>query len=100
MSLNRRQLPIASPCQEFVGRQATATEPAFCTRCEKSVHDLTRMTEAQVITLLAKNLGGRVCVSYRARADGAIALRPTPSRLAPAAIAVSLAGCAGHVSEA
>jgi hypothetical protein len=100
MSLTRRQLPIASPCQEFVGRVATATTPAFCTRCEKSVHDLSRMTEAEVITLLAKNLGGRVCVSYRAKTDGSIATRRPVSRFAPAAIAASLAGCAGHVSEA
>lgn len=100
MGLTRRQLPIASPCQEFVGRRATATEPAYCTRCEKNVHDLSRLTEREVVTLLAKHLGTRVCVSYRAHADGSIALRPTPSRFAPAALAVSLAGCAGHLSEA
>ncbi|HWB77554.1 MAG TPA: hypothetical protein VG755_21460 [Nannocystaceae bacterium] len=99
MGLTRRQLPIASPCQEFVGRRATATEPAYCTRCEKNVHDLSRLTEPEVITLLARNIGKRVCVSYRTGADGSIAMRPTPSRFAPAALAVSLAGCAGHMSE-
>lgn len=100
MGLTRRQLPIASPCQEFVGRRATATEPAFCSRCEKSVHDLSRLSEQEVITLLARNIGGRVCVSYRVNAEGKIATRPNPPRFAPAALAVSLAGCAGHLSDA
>lgn len=100
MTLHRRQLPIASPCQQFVGRAATATSPAFCARCEKSVHDLSGMRESEVVTLLAKNLGQRVCVSYRARPDGSIATRRERSRFAAAALAVSLAGCAGHLDGA
>lgn len=97
--ITRRQLPILSACQQFVGRSATDDEPAYCTNCSKHVHDLSRMKEREVIGLLARHLGERVCISYRSRADGTIALRATPSRFAPVALAVALAGCAGHVSD-
>ncbi|HWB80361.1 MAG TPA: hypothetical protein VG755_35595 [Nannocystaceae bacterium] len=101
MALHRRQLPIVSPCDGFEGREATDREPAFCTRCAKPVHDLSRLTEREVVTLLARHVGGGLCLSYRTRDDGAIVTRAAPpSRLAPAVIAASLAGCAGHLGDA
>lgn len=101
VALHRRQLPIVSPCDGFEGREATDREPAFCTRCAKPVHDLSRLTEREVVGLLARHAGGELCLSYRTREDGAIVTRtPPPSRLAPVAIAASLAGCAGHLGDA
>jgi hypothetical protein len=100
MGLHRRQLPIASPCERFEGSEATADRAAFCTRCDKHVHDLSRMTEPEVVNLFARNHGHEICVSYRVRADGAVALRKPTPRLGPAAMALSLAGCAGHLAEA
>jgi hypothetical protein len=100
VSLHRRQLPIASPCERFEGTEATADRAAFCTRCDKHVHDLSRLTEPEVVDLLARHLGREVCVSYRARPDGTIALRKPASRVAPAAMALALAGCAGHLTDA
>ncbi|MBC8072019.1 MAG: hypothetical protein IAG13_27095 [Deltaproteobacteria bacterium] len=99
MGLHRRQLPIASPCERFEGTEATAEQAAFCTRCDKHVHDLSRLTEPEVVELLARHRDREVCVSYRTRADGTIALRKAPPRLAPAAMALAMTGCAGHLSE-
>lgn len=100
VALHRRQLPIVSPCDGFEGREATDREPAFCTRCAKPVHDLSRLTEREVVGLLARHVGGELCLSYRTHEDGAIVTRAAPpSRLAPAALAASLAGCAGHLGE-
>ncbi len=99
MTLHRRQLPIASPCQAFEGTPASESTPAFCTRCDKHVHDLSRLTEPQVVELLARHVDERLCVSYRTRTDGTIALRRPPPRLAPATFALSLAGCAGHLAD-
>jgi hypothetical protein len=99
MTIHRRQLPIASPCRSFEGRAATATSPAFCTRCDKPVHDLSRLTEREVVTLLARHRETGLCVSYRARKDGAIAMRTPQPPIAPAALALSLAGCAAHLEE-
>lgn len=98
MGLHRRQLPIASPCERFEGTEATADRAAFCTRCDKHVHDLSRLTEPQVVDLLARNVGREVCVSYRTRPDGTIALRKPVSPMAPAAIALAMTGCAGHLA--
>jgi hypothetical protein len=100
VALHRRQLPIASPCLGFEGHAATATAPAFCTRCDKPVHDLSRLSEPEVIGVLAQHVGRELCIAYRTRADGAVVTRATPSRLGPAALAASLSGCAGHLAEA
>jgi len=100
VGITKRQLPIASPCREFAGRPATADAPAFCTNCDKAVHDLSRLSEDEVITLLARHRKTGLCVSYRTRPDGTIRMRAPAPRFAPAALAVSLAGCAGHLVEA
>jgi hypothetical protein len=100
VSLHRRQLPIASPCERFEGTEASADRAAFCTRCDKHVHDLSRLSEPEVVNLLARHRDREICISYRARTDGTIALRKPAPRLAPAAMALSLAGCAGHLTEA
>jgi hypothetical protein len=97
--LHRRQLPVVSPCDEFVGREAIGNEPAYCTRCAKTVHDLSGMREREVIALLRKTIGQDVCISYRTREDGSIQLRPERRSLAPLGLALSLAGCAGHLDE-
>lgn len=99
MTLTRFQLPIVSPCEEFVGTEASAAGPGFCTRCDKAVHDLTFLDERQVISLLARNGDNRLCVAYRTRKDGSIVTRAKPSRLAAPLAALTLAACAGHVTE-
>jgi hypothetical protein len=99
MTILRRQLPITTPCRSFEGRAGTATSPAFCTRCAKPVHDLSQLTEREVVTLLARHRETGLCVSYRARADGAIAMRTATPPLAPAAFALSLTGCAAHLED-
>ncbi len=100
VGITKRQLPIASPCRAFAGRPATADAPAFCTNCDKAVHDLSRLSEDEVVTLLARHRKTGLCVSYRTRPDGTIRLRAPAPRFAPAALAVSLAGCAGHMPDA
>lgn len=97
--LHRRQLPVISACDEFVGREATDHAPAHCTHCAKDVHDLSRLTEDEVIALIARR-GGDLCVSYRVRDDGSIELRSRRPRFAPVTLALALTGCAGHLGEA
>lgn len=96
--LHRRQLPVISQCDAFVGREATDDAPGHCTHCAKDVHDLSRLTEDEVIALIART-GGDLCVSYRMRDDGTIELRQRRSRLAPVGLALALTGCAGHFGE-
>ncbi len=97
--LHGRQLPVLAHCDRFVGSEATAEREAYCTSCSKHVHDLSRMTEREVIRFLARHLDEDVCISYRMRPDGALELAPRPSLLAPAALALSLTGCAGHMGS-
>jgi hypothetical protein len=96
--LHRRQLPVISHCDAFVGREASDDAPGHCTHCAKDVHDLSRMTEDEVVRLIART-GGDLCVSYRVREGGAIELRSRRSRLAPVGLALALTGCAGHFGE-
>lgn len=96
--LHRFQLPVISQCDAFVGREATDDAPGHCTHCAKDVHDLSRMTEDEVVALIART-GGDLCVSYRVREDGMIELRQRRPRLAPAVLTLALTGCAGHFGE-
>jgi hypothetical protein len=67
-----------------------------CAVCDKVVHDLRRMSEREVVDLLARSHGSSICVAYRTRSDGSIVLRDEP-RARPGVLAILLAAaCAGH----
>ena len=65
---------IDSPCPLRMPTLPTA-QKNFCTRCERKVHDLSAMTEAERGAFLA-SCSGKVCVAYALpRAPQAAALR-------------------------
>lgn len=106
--MHKIHLPIANPCHE--DWDAMRREPdarRFCDQCDKSVHDLSAMTERAAKDLLSAPRSGRICIRYKTDARGRVrfsdptAAAPTPSRfagwragLATAAAAFALAGCA------
>ncbi|MEM6997233.1 MAG: hypothetical protein AAF721_42405 [Myxococcota bacterium] len=101
--LTRARLPIADPCQQDFGRMPRTGSRMYCDRCEKSVHDLTTMTEAEAGAFLAKHSGARVCVRYAVDEEGALRFRPAAPIAkggALLALASMAAACAGHAPEA
>jgi len=105
VAFHRRQLPILDPCHDFVPAPGSADEGGFCDRCQKHVHDVSTMRESELRRFLAAHAGTRVCVSYRADAQGRLQLHPEPAAatgpaaLALGALALLLAACAGHAVE-
>lgn len=98
--LHSRQLQVVSPCDSFRGTPADGDRPAYCTHCSKHVHDLSRMSERELVLFIARHRDDDICISYEAREDGSIVTREQARALAPAALALSLAGCAGHMGDA
>lgn len=98
MPLHRDRLPVIGPCPSGVELAARGRGRAWCEQCSKPVLRLGEMTEPEVRALLAQHDGERICVEYRTRADGIIALRPEPASPRPllAAALAGLAACTGH----
>lgn len=72
----------------------------FCEQCSTAVHDLSQMTKLEAQVFLARRGGQRVCVRYRADAEGNLQFRPAPPvrpMLALAALGLGLAACTGYV---
>jgi hypothetical protein len=104
-------LRIEDPCHENWDAMHAQGARRFCDQCQKNVHDLSAMTEAEARALLASRSEGRLCVRYTVDASGTIRFRtPAPivpasalrrrgpaARLVPAAaIAMALAACTPH----
>lgn len=116
MVVHRRQLPVVDPCAGFVPAEGSVRgDGGFCERCQRDVHDVSAMSESQLRTFLVARAGTRVCVAYRVDARGYVRLRPEPPPSPPptqwplqahwmqgtvGALALLLAACAGHLSEA
>ncbi len=106
--MHKRHLPIANPCHEdWDGMHAQDGGRRFCDQCDKSVHDLSSMPEAQAKALLAAPRSGRICIRYRSDSHGRVrfadptAPAPMPrifaalrAAVGTAAAAMALAGCA------
>ncbi|HWB75150.1 MAG TPA: hypothetical protein VG755_09340 [Nannocystaceae bacterium] len=58
------------------------------------------MSEREVLLFFARHRNDDVCISYETRDDGSIVTQEKARALAPAALALSLAGCAGHMGDA
>lgn len=102
--VHRRQLPIASPCEDFVSPPGASDQGGFCERCQQRVHDVSVMRESELRRFLAARVGMQVCLAYRTDARGHLRLRAEPSwrdahALALGALALLLAACAGHATE-
>jgi hypothetical protein len=96
-----RKLPIVRSCPvggvlpNDTGVQATID----CTHCAAPVYDLTRRSEREVRRLLAAHVGRSICVQYRVRPDGDIAVGHVRSGLAAVGVGAWLVACAGHLDE-
>lgn len=98
MAIPARRLPIVGPCPHRASVVPTGAARLWCSGCETVVHDLGAMREREVRRLLARNVGRSICVTYRARSDGSVAMMPerAPRWIASSA-AVALGGCIGHL---
>jgi hypothetical protein len=92
-----RSLPIVEPCSGRVSLEGRDRAHLWCATCSKPVHDLSAMRTREVRALLVRNAGRSICVQYRMRCDGTIAIRPDPSPGWFAAATVALAGCASQL---
>src|SRR5690348_2559659 len=72
--MRRLHLPIQNPCHEnWDAMRQDGDAQRFCGVCDKSVHDLSALTESQARTVLdEESTKGRVCVRYKADGDGNI----------------------------
>lgn len=96
--MHRSRLPILQACDEDWARMPGTATTRRCAACDHEVIDLSAMTaEAAIDAVFAR--AGRACVRYRVDADGEIQFAPPRPRRAPAALALSLAACAGWVDE-
>lgn len=92
-------IQIASPCDEPWDKMAGDANVRHCSRCDKSVFNLSAMTLAEVHELVQKT-GNKFCKKYYLRADGTlmlddcpVGLRAARTRVAKVAFtAVSLIG--------
>ncbi|MEZ4472715.1 MAG: hypothetical protein R3F60_18405 [bacterium] len=91
------------PAFDFIcpeaGRLAGAGPTLYCVRCDRDVHDLSAMTEAEAAAFLDGCRGKSLCVRYEQDVDsGEVLFRPErrPGRLGKVTLAlgVSIAGLA------
>ncbi len=97
-------LPIASPCHESWDAMNGGEARRFCGVCQKDVHNLSAMAQAEAQALLREKSGEHLCVRYSSEADGTLRFRDLVPRasltrlLVRTAFAASmLAACAPHV---
>lgn len=114
MAVQQQHVAIQSPCPTTLDpeRAAGGVRSWYCGHCEKAVHVLSNMTEAEARSFLAANEGQDVCVTYAVKPDGTIRFKtpaPAPAPIVPvsslarrrrmvaaAGIGVALAACAPH----
>lgn len=110
MSLQAAQVEIQRPCpvdlpEDFRG----GARNRHCGHCDKTVHLLSSLTEAEATAFLEQSVGRDVCVTYLVDGGGKILFRPEPTivpvsalrppRLGVAAavgLGLALAACAPH----
>ncbi len=94
---------IVSPCHESWEAMQGEGARRYCGVCQKDVHDLSAMAQAEAQALLREQAGVSLCVRYSAEADGTLRFRdlvPKASltrKVVRTAFAASmLAACAPH----
>jgi hypothetical protein len=96
------RLSIASPCSADWNQMQGDERRRFCSSCSLHVHDLSRMTTDEAMSLLQQAGQGRVCVRFFRRSDGKVLTRDCPvglrqklRRMAARAAALWLLLCSG-----
>ena len=87
MNLGDLTLEIKEPCLVSWDTMAGDDQVRFCGICQKSVHNLSAMTEDEAVEFLTNN--ETACVRFYARNDGLIMTSPCPSEVAGSANVVS-----------
>jgi len=100
VTLRRIDLPIARTCPAELDLQPDAQGRSWCESCAQPVHVLASLREHEVRTLLAAHAGRSLCVEYRARSDGTIAVRPDAARPWLATALAGLAACSAPSGSA
>jgi hypothetical protein len=72
---------IASPCTADWSAMQGNDRTRFCRQCKLNVHDLSTMTSAEALDLLAAAGKGRLCVRFHRRADGTVLTQDCPKGL-------------------
>ena len=68
-------IEIASPCHESWEAMQGEGGRRFCGVCQKNVHDLSAMAQAEAQALLREQSGASLCVRYTAEVDGTLRFR-------------------------
>jgi hypothetical protein len=92
-------LTVKNPCS--VSWEGMEGEGAVrhCGRCRKNVFDLSAMTEADALELIALSEGD-LCVRFRRRADGTVVNADCPTARAPRAVRMRRLALAGALGAA
>ena len=101
MTLSRRSLPIAAPCDASWEDMQPDGARRFCGHCDEYVHDLSVMSEPEARSFLQSLNGREACLRYRSDAAGRVRFA-VPAPLGAAvlvATALLLAACAGWDAE-
>ena len=81
--MNRRDVPIETPCSARWDRMEGDAQRRRCSACETDVHDLTALTERDARAFVAAN--STACLRYRYdRRTGALVHATAPTGTAPA----------------
>ncbi|MBL8909768.1 MAG: hypothetical protein JNM17_03590 [Archangium sp.] len=75
------ELRIASPCSMTWEAMRGNSRVRHCDECNLKVFEISKLTEAEVRALLAKN-GGRICGQIFKRKDGTVLTRDCPEGVA------------------
>lgn len=110
MSVQAAQVEIQRPCpvelpEDFRG----GARNRHCGHCDKTVHLLSSLTEAEATAFLEQSAGRDVCVTYLVDGEGNILFRPEPTIVpvsalrrprfgvaAAVGLGLALAACAPH----
>ena len=105
---NLDRLRVAAPCPADWGKMAGDDRVRFCAECSLHVYNLSAMTRAEAVALVART-EGRFCARLYRRADGTVITRDCPvglravrrrvARVAGAAFAAVISFCTGAAGQ-
>ncbi|HZS44634.1 MAG TPA: ankyrin repeat domain-containing protein [Blastocatellia bacterium] len=73
------RVQITQPCTADWDSMIGNDKVRFCEHCAKDVHNISRMTRAQALLLIARS-EGRLCLRYHRSPDGSVATVDRPAR--------------------
>src|SRR5689334_11057146 len=74
--MHRRELHIPRPCPASWEAMQGDDTRRFCTSCQKHVHNLSALSEAEAVRLLSQRAPGTLCIQFTADASGQVLFAP------------------------